>query len=234
MKNQIDLYNSEIISLWEDKLWGVLGTDSKSKVKKLCPMFIPYEDFKSPVIVLGINPSHSDNEFKGNKITNKSFLDWNSRYELKSKELRIKSIQKDAHKNANYFKKIKKFFKDEVHVEEEDLFFLDLFPIRHTEQIELIEFLKDNSVVKKTLIKLFRSLLQEMKPRAIVVLNKKASEYLQIEFKENLEFEKNMVSRGKINLGGDSVPIVFSGMITNGLDVYSRERLAQQICETMG
>jgi len=43
-----------------------------------------------------------------------------------------------------------------------------------------------------------------------------------------------MVSRGKINLGGDSVPIVFSGMITNGLDVYSRERLAHQIYETMG
>ena len=230
MSSHIDKYNSSIISLWEERMWEILSKDER--ISRLCPMLIPYENTNKPIIVLGINPSHSERDFRGEKAVNKQILEWNLRDEINSKTEKIISIQKDAHINVNYFKSIKKFFKNQVKFSDE-LFFLDLFPIRHTEQKELIAFLKDYSEIKKIFIDNFYYLLKNLNPKAIVVLNKKASEYLKKEFKANIRFDEGIISKGQFILKNVNVPIIFSGMITVGLDVYSKERLALQLLDSI-
>jgi len=109
MSSYIDKYNSSIISLWEERMWEILSKDER--ISRLCPMLIPYENTNKPIIVLGINPSHSERDFRGEKAVNKQILELNLRDEINSKTEKIISIQKDAHINVNYFKSIKKFFK---------------------------------------------------------------------------------------------------------------------------
>jgi len=225
MVDPIEEYNLSVLKLWEQNLWESLGGD----IQRLCPMFIPYDSCKNPIIVLGINPSHSERDFKKEKQSQKEILEWKIDEDLSSKIEAVKKIQRDAHSEINYFKNIKKFFKQEVEIAEENLFFLDMFPLRHTNQNEVKSFLNKNVEFKNECIKYFSNFLQKIKPRALVVLNSEASKYINDEFKDRLQFKDGLISQAELSFDELKVPIIFSGMITLGLDKYSRERLAIQI-----
>ena len=140
------------------------------------------------------------------------------------------------HKTYLYFKQITKFF-DVINIPRERLWFADLFPIRHTNQFEVTDFVERHPELKRKFLKFFIELLMSNDFSMCVVLNAKASDYIRKTFSENLKpkpiFSEPRSFYSFVQNDGTEVPIIFAGMITGAgqMDKYSKERLKSEITD---
>lgn len=231
--------NSEIVDVWNKHF--------KNNKESLAPLF--YNNFKkNSILFIGMNPSFSSSGFKTilkdtkyEKITPEKFFKW-SNVSKKSKSINdcieIEELAKE--KYNKYFGKIKEISK-KLDKEWEHI---DLFLYRETNQKDFLKKViekhnKEKKEVKFTdfgldQIKIFKKVLNKIKPRCIVVINAKSSKIMQSEFKDQIEWDKK---RGFhwYNSKKKRIPIFFSSMIggTRALDVHSRKRLFWHIKKSL-
>ena len=114
---------------------------------------------------------------------------------------------------------------------------LDIFAIRCTNLSEVKSAIKDDKF-KRFCIKqfeLFKKIIQDAKPRAIIVINAYAREWMTNKSFNEKAFETNFDEElGTLRIVNDEldgVPIFISGMLSgrHAMDIGSRERLAWQI-----
>ena len=244
-------YNAKISKLWNEEL-SQLAEQEWKPLERLLPLFIPKEPPPSAVVVLGINPSHSK---KKDIKDDAAFFRWDGVKDVSDdldaickRQLQAHGEKTDGEKTQEaiqYFVSIKKFFtgngKEQSQVvPEERLWFIDLFPFRHTDSDEVSAFLKARPELKKKLLDYFTELICDIEPTAIVVLNAKASEFFSKLFKAGScegymgparpQLDMDCITSGQLRLpNGKTVAVFFSGMITNGLDRYSKARLAREL-----
>lgn len=217
----VDEYNKE---LWST--WSIRKSLDLFPINNEFPLLIPTEPPKHAIAVVGMNPSLT----KADKYNS---LD----KDLEPKKLKqaLKLAQLENYSKLRYFTEIKNFF-DEENISSRYLWFVDIFPIRHTKQKEVEKFLNKNCELKEKFLQLFLKLMRAQDLSLIVILNAKASSY----FHSNKLLKSNTFkSSSKKNLShsqffmsdGQFVPIIFAGMITGQgqMDIYSRSRLLDQI-----
>ncbi|MDA9991308.1 hypothetical protein N9E48_10950 [Paracoccaceae bacterium] len=209
-------YNSQIISLWNTH-----QVPFSRPLRELPPLLIPNSPPKNGIAIVGINPSFP-------KCDEGSIEEGSAGLKFHPKDL--KEIQLKNHENLPYFTRILGTF-EKYNLKKNRLWFLDLFPIRHTNQKEVVRFMDRNPDFKKILLALFWKLISSQELSLIVVLNAKASDFVIQNGKNfNSSFHR---SSSMMKAGG--TPWVFSGMITGGgsMDKYSRERLFNEIRDNL-
>ena len=114
---------------------------------------------------------------------------------------------------------------------------LDILAIRCTNLSDVKSAIKDDKF-KRFCIKqfeLFKKIIQDAKPRAIIVINAYAREWMiNRNFNEkafDTEFDEELGTRRIVNDELDGVPIFLSGMLNgrHAMDIGSRNRLVWQI-----
>ena len=221
--NQVDTeeYNSLIFDIWQSGKINIAHP-----IQQLPPLPLLGNKRKDSVAILGMNPSYTKEDAVNS-------LDC-SPNDASIEKLLV--AQKRNHEEYRYFKQINKFF-DEIGILSERLWFADLFPIRHTNQTEVTDFLAENMELKRKLEDLFIDVLLSSNVSMCVVLNAKASDYIRLALSEYLQ-PKPILSepRSHYSLGKDSlnrIPIIFAGMITGAgqMDKYSKLRLKSEIID---
>ena len=196
------------------------------KFKQFC---FHVNQVESPIWFFGMNPSlpKPTNDF----ISQTSYINDNLIVELKNEQVRM-------HENHPYFEAAIKFFKKDVGIQELEIpVFHDLYPIRHTQQKEFVQFLEDNEDFCIRLNKATKALIDGIMPDIIVIANAKASKFMQKIFfgrtKEN-EHEFEGITKLTYELHGKKTDMIFSSMLSGqrALDTFSRSRLARDIRET--
>ena len=117
--------------------------------------------------------------------------------------------------------------------------FHDLYPVRHTNQKEFVQFIKheENKEFREKLDEATKELIDGIMPDIIVIANAKASELMQKIFfgrNEDKEDEFKVETKRTYELNGKKTDMIFSSMLSGqrALDTYSRSRLAREISET--
>jgi len=221
-------YNNSIRDLWKTEFENAINSSKNSKVEFNQFCFHANQD-ESPIWFIGMNPSLP----KPTKeiISQTSYLTKNLIDELKDEQERI-------HIDHPYFKAAIKFFVHDVGILElEKPIFHDLYPVRHTQQKEFVQFLADNDDFCEKLNKATKELIDGIMPDIIVIANAKASEFMQKIFfgrsdTNAPEFEG--ITKLTYELHGKKTDMIFSSMLSGqrALDTFSRSRLARDIRET--
>lgn len=205
-------YNSQIISLWNNH-----QVPFTQPIRELPPLLIPNSPPKNGIAIVGINPSFP-------KCDEGSIEEGSAG--LKFQPTELKKIQLTNHENLPYFTQIQGMF-EKYDLKKNRLWFLDLFPIRHTSQKEVVKFMDKNPDFKKKLLMLFWQLILSQELSLVVVLNATASDFV---IQNSQNFNPSFHQSSSMIKVGDTT-WVFSGMITGGgsMDKYSRERLFNEI-----
>ena len=229
-KKCVNKYNQEISSLWQLKFDNAIKSTKNTNVKFKQFCFHVKQD-ESPIWFFGMNPSLLDS-------TNESI----SRTTPPDKNLieELEKAQKNMHTQIQYFKRPIKFFKEEVIIPElRKPIFHDLYPVRHTNQKEFVQFIEhdENKEFREKLDEATKELIDGIMPEIIVIANAKASELMQKIFFGDSEAEKiklNGETKRTYKLNGKKTDMIFSSMLSGqrALDTYSRSRLAKEIIET--
>ena len=217
----IEKYNLLIFDIWKSKEIGFVNP-----IQQLPPLPLLTNKRQEAVAILGMNPSYTKDDAV-------NFLD------CPPNDASIEKLlfaQERNHKNYRYFRQIHKFF-EEIGIAEGRLWFADLFPLRHTNQADVIDFFAGKPALKSKLEKLFIDVLLSSNLSMCVVLNAKASDFIRQALHEYLRpepvpseprsyywFEKDDMSQ---------IPVIFAGMITGAgqMDKYSKLRLKSEIVD---
>ena len=229
-KKCVKQYNQKISRLWKTKFHNAIKLTEKTNVefKQFC---FHANQVESPIWFFGMNPS-LPKPTKG-FISQTSYIDDNLIVELKNEQLRL-------HDDHPYFEAALKFFKKDVRILELEIpVFHDLYPVRHTNQKEFVQFIKheENKEFREKLDEATKELIDGIMPDIIVIANAKASELMQkIFFGRNENNKKEFIGETKrtYKLNGQKTDMIFSSMLSGqrALDTYSRSRLAREISET--
>ena len=226
-----DDYNQEILNIWQSSLWDQPEL-FWNPLLKLNPLLIPTDPPRNPIIILGINPSHSEKMLSAMITSEDLELFFEPITSIQQPEAgQLKQIQKQMHNDLPYFSQIKKFLTESCDIDREACWFLDLFPIRHTAQHEAMEFLRNNPGIREQLLQSFTKLISSIAPAGIIILNATGSKLFADLFHDQLRYESNRRSEATLTLTKGCVPIVFAGMITGAgqMDSFSKERLAKDL-----
>ena len=226
----VEQYNQEISRLWKLKFDIAIKSTKNTNVKFKQFCFHVKQD-ESPIWFFGMNPSllDSTNEFISQTTPPDNNL---------IKKLQIQ--QKEMHTKIQYFKRATVFFEEEVIIPElRRPIFHDLYPVRHTNQKEFVQFIehKKNEKFREKLDEATKELIDGIMPEIIVIANAKASELMQKIFFVDSDAEKiklNGETKRTYKLNGKKTDMIFSSMLSGqrALDTYSRSRLAREISET--
>ena len=226
----VEKYNNSIRDLWRTTFKKAICSSKNSNVefKQFC--FHVNQD-ESPIWFFGMNPSllDSTNEY----ISRTTPPDKNLIEELEK-------AQKNMHTQIQYFKRAKVFFEEEVKIPElRKPVFHDLYPVRHTNQKEFVQFIEheENKEFREKLDEATKNLIDGIMPDIIVIANAKASELMQKIFFVDSDAEKiklNGETKRTYKFNGKKTDMIFSSMLSGqrALDTYSRSRLAREISET--
>jgi len=221
----VEQYNQEISHLWKLEFDNAIKSTENTNVKfkQFC---FHVNQVESPIWFFGMNPSlpKPSNDF----ISQTSYINDNLIVELKNEQARM-------HKNHPYFEAAIKFFKKDVGIQELEIpVFHDLYPVRHTNQKEFVQFVEheENKEFREKLDKATKNLIDGIMPDIIVIANAKASELMQKIFFGESESKGETLRPYKFN--GKKTDMIFSSMLSGqrALDTYSRSRLAREISET--
>ncbi|MDC1065534.1 hypothetical protein OAQ86_03860 [Candidatus Pseudothioglobus singularis] len=226
----VEKYNNSIRDLWRTNFKKAICSSKNSNVefKQFC--FHVNQD-ESPIWFFGMNPSllDSTNEFISQTTPPDKHL-----------FKKLEEEQKYMHTKIQYFKRAKVFFEEEVKIPElRKPIFHDLYPVRHTNQKEFVQFIEheENKEFLEELDKETKNLIDGIMPEIIVIANAKASELMQKIFFRDSEAEKiklNGETKRTYKFNGKKTDMIFSSMLSGqrALDTYSRSRLAREISET--
>ena len=226
----VEQYNQEISCLWQLKFDKAIKSTKNTNVKfkQFC---FHVNQVESPIWFFGMNPSllDSTNEY----ISRTTPPDKNLIEELEK-------AQKNMHTQIQYFKRAKVFFEEEVKIPElRKPVFHDLYPVRHTNQKEFVQFIEheENKEFREKLDEATKNLIDGIMPDIIVIANAKASELMQKIFFVDSDAEKiklNGETKRTYKFNGKKTDMIFSSMLSGqrALDTYSRSRLAKEIIET--
>lgn len=226
-----DIYNQEILNIWKTHFWSQPET-FWNPLLQLNPLLIPTDPPRNSIIILGINPSHSEKVLSSMLTGDELKLFYEPVSSIEQLEAnRLKQIQIRMHKELKYFAQIKKFLAESCDIDREACWFLDLFPIRHTAQHEAINFLNQNPVIRDQLLQSFIKLISAINPLGVIVLNATGSKLFAEIFVDQLRYETGRKSEGRLMLNSLTIPVVFSGMVTGlgQMDSFSKERLANDL-----
>ena len=171
-KKCVNKYNQEISCLWQLKFDNAIKSTKNTNVKFKQFCFHVKQD-ESPIWFFGMNPSLLD-----------STNEYISRTTPPDKHLfkKLEEEQKYMHTKIQYFKRPIKFFKEEVKIPElRKPIFHDLYPVRHTNQKEFVQFIEheENKEFREKLDEATKELIDGIMPEIIVIANAKASELMQ-------------------------------------------------------
>jgi hypothetical protein len=225
--------NKKIINLWTE------NTQKYPEATKFWPLLIP-ELKENSILFIGINPGFKDSYFEKFGVSQKDFLFSNKNFDIKQeieRESKAK-LQGSIEHYATYFNPFEKIAQEVGEKWEH----IDLFFIRDTSQNKLRELVDYEAIDESVILNDFASkqldlslsLLQKIKPKAIIVQNALASKILASKISiDASEFD----NRGYdfINLNNRKVPIFFSGMLSgpHSLDSGSFRRLVWQIKQAL-
>ncbi|SDX55203.1 hypothetical protein SAMN05444411_106203 [Lutibacter oricola] len=225
--NKINLeenYKEKVLSIWE-KHKNIPELNEGGFEYRKSPI-LPKYILKKSILFIGINPS----------FTQKSSI------EEKNQQIEFYDVFENNEKDITYFEK----FKDVAgYCDNSKWTHLDLFFLRETNQkiieklsYKSIEFLQDQ-------LDITFEIIEKSEPLIIIVANSLASEFFGKKKSKhhkfdkiwkgfNLDFNKDFNSKigtYEINIGGNKVPILFSGMLSGqrALDIGSLERLKWQV-----
>ena len=226
-----DNYNQEILNIWQSALWNQPDL-FWSPLLKLNPLLIPTDPPRNTIIILGINPSHSEKMLSAMITSEDLELFFEPITSIQQPEaIRLKQVQIQMHNELPYFSQIKKFLTETCNINREACWFLDLFPIRHTAQHEAMVFLHNNQEIREQLLQSFIKLISSIAPAGLIILNATGSKLFADLFRDQLRYEANRRSEATLTLTKGCVPVVFAGMITGAgqMDSFSKERLAEDL-----
>lgn len=220
--------NSKIVTLWDKYFEGMEDV--------YAPLF--YDNLKTgSLLFIGVNPSFSVSGYKSvMKDTEYADLDPEKFFTWRNISSTLKYVD-DCVTVERYAKeKYKQYFKrmndiaNAVGLPWHDI---DTFLYKETSQKDFIKRIYDKSKLNsfaKDQLEIFKEVLEDSKPKVIVVANAFASGIIQEEFKDQLSFDEE---RGYhlLKLSEVKTPIFFSSMLTGqrALDVGSYERLLWHI-----
>jgi len=229
-KKCVKQYNQKILGLWKPVFENTTKPTEKTNVefKQFC---FHVNQVESPIWFFGMNPSLIDST---NKFISQTTPPDKNLIEKLEKE------QKYMHTKIQYFKRAKIFFENEVESPKSVVpIFHDLYPVRHTNQKEFVQFIKheENKEFREKLDEATKELIDGIMPDIIVIANAKASELMQKIFfgrNEDKEDEFKVETKRTYELNGKKTDMIFSSMLSGqrALDTYSRSRLAREISET--
>jgi len=222
MEGELKDINMKLLNLWKN-------TPSRY-LNGLMPFFLDLDAIeKHAVTFIGLNPSFSESGFeKGLRGSDHDGIDIRSFYSYpQSKGFDLEQalgIERTMRMNYPYFKPFRDLLKDTGHA----MAHLDLFFVRETSQ----------EVVKKVIIEksgkltsfgqsqmnILTAVLDEIEPKAIVVVNALASQIYKQE--KGLRFDEDHGCYFT-QVSGRNVPTFLSSMLSGqrALDIFSRERL---------
>lgn len=216
--------NKKLLNLWE--------TTPSEYLNGLMPFFL--DEFKrEAVMFLGINPSFSVKGFgKGLQQSEYSGIDIREFYSFPKSEifdlkkaLKIENVMRDEYPYFRPFEKLLEGTGAECN-------HMDLFYVRVTSQDELgkLVFLKNEELNEfgEAQLRITKEVLEEISPRAIVVVNSLASRIFRREYGLQQLDEDHGCYFSLI--AGRQIPIFLSSMLTGGaMDMFSKERLGWHI-----
>ncbi|HAV57971.1 MAG: hypothetical protein A2003_13365 [Acinetobacter sp. GWC1_38_13] len=238
--------NKEIL-----KLWAQLNEDGGDDLTIRCPLFYTSNlgVKKNTILFVGLNPSYNESFLKLNASQLiPLFNDWRKIDDDNIKQIiefdnSLKKIDKITLKTKySYFQKFQDIVeylkRNRKHNELLEWEHLDLFLIRITSQAKFKDLIyeKDDQKIlnsfAKEQIKLFKILIDLIKPKLIVVANAYASKIFKEEiYKNSISFD-NENGYHLIRLEEcREIPVFFSSMLTGqrALDNHSFERLCWHI-----
>ncbi|MDP2668345.1 MAG: hypothetical protein Q8P07_00720 [bacterium] len=216
--------NKKIIKLWR-KQFGAS--------ENVCAPFLYGNFVQDSLLFIGCNPSFSEKGFRdflrnGNeKLDPKVFFKWANIYANSDNIAKCIEIDRAAFEYYDaYFKKLKEI-SNEVRLPWEHA---DLFLYRQTSQKDFKQHImnkKNLNEFGESQIKIFREVLDAMRPKIIVVANAFASQIFQNEFSKEISFDNAYGWHWFKN----KIPIFFSSMLSGqrALDRGSYERLKWHI-----
>lgn len=219
--------NNKIVDLWNKYF--------KGREDVYAPLF--YNELTTGALLfVGVNPSFSprgfnsvlkDTEYKD--INPETFFTWKN---ISSNPKYIEDclvIDRYAFDKHSYFKRMEDISK------RLDIpwYHIDTFLYRETSQKDFISKIYTKSKLNdfgRDQLEIFKELLHDTKPKAVVIANAFASGVIQQEFKDKLSYSKEKGYHHLI-LNDVSIPIFFTSMLTGqrALDTGSYERLVWHI-----
>ena len=218
-------YNERIAALWARMFQQAIAIQERPTIRMLPPcLCIPQSN--PDVCVVGMNPSHSAKYLGHQKslaMEELVKLNPDARKKLMKEQI-------EAHKHHPYFTAIKRFISsidNNLAVS-----FYDLFPIRHTQQSELLQFLDNpiNTTLLNELNNATFDFFQETESRMILICNAEASRRFRTIMSSVLT-PTNCKAEDRLKILHGSIPVFYSSMLSGqrALDEFSRERLASSI-----
>ncbi|MBF0123656.1 MAG: hypothetical protein HQL21_09715 [Candidatus Omnitrophica bacterium] len=239
--------NDEIISLWEK--WDKIGKLPTKHWPLLYPEVVLEKKKERGILFVGMNPSLAKNidkliseaELDGIYNTGERLLKWPVKKVNDLQKKNVIRFEEHARSKYSYYRSIKKLMDLSCPGREYEV--IDLFLIRDTDQKGGVGGLISNpdySDFLKEQIKVWASLVLQINPVLIVVINAEAAHILNYaeEIEKMEEDKKNGLNKYKDLADGyvekrrfkNEIPIIFSSMLSGGrMDIYSRERLAWHI-----
>jgi len=215
-KTAVEAYNTKIIKIWKHKFKHAQENQKIKRIQPLLPL-LHFEQAYSPIWFLGMNPSVYKE--KDTRLMNC----WDI---TRSKMNRIHKNQREAHQGQQYFIKLKEFFQNDKFLGRKDQcpVFHDIYPVRHTSQIEFTKFLESARDLREEFNHATKILLENGGAKVIVIFNSKASEFL----KKIFEINDKPLDTFSIF---DDITFIYSSMYTGqrALDNYAKIRLAREI-----
>ena len=221
--------NLQIFNLWKE--YGHLSFRCMNRI----PLFYS-KPKKDCLLYVGLNPSFNEKFITKIEQENDINFNWKRDFLLTNKIIEkiveIESGVKDENNKIfykSYFGRLSRFAQkvgcDYEHV--------DIFFLRETNQTEVKKVIFDRgeslNEFAKAQIKLSFKIIEETKPKVILVINALASKIYYNEFLHNQNINEN--GYYFTNIGRRKIPTFLSGMLTGqrALDNYSLERLGWHI-----
>lgn len=227
VKGSIQAINNRLINLWEN-----------NTVTSLVPMFYPEPVLRS-ILFIGINPSFNakaimrdlKNEPKAfSSVEEIEAFYKNDRNTIERKVSRLQAIQSSHRKHLTYFEKHRQLAKRlKNHPWEQ----IDLFQIRESIQIKLLNRLNLSDPFFAAQIDIFFELINIIEPKAIIVLNKASSDFLKKYFFQRDPLFSPLNSESdqyQLNLNEKMIPVMFS-IHTQYKKIHERLEIEQRIIE---
>ncbi len=230
--------NDKIIEIWRQY------QNDYPEATKLSPMQFHDLPDHVDILFLGINPSFNDTMEPMREIfTFNNFNEENRSRMIEYDSSTVDWVHRDGATPRSLFAKILRLFEQDKNRVFRNLQnpaisieFLDLFFIRETHQVNMQKTLfarpRQFSDFAKQQLDISMRLIQQLTPKMIVVMNKKAAEFLLERIITEDEDKRYDVEIGtyKSTLNHSlptPIPIICSGSLTGGynLDNYSFERL---------
>jgi hypothetical protein len=223
-----NVVNKDIILLYEK--YNEIIFNSKIPV-----LYNEFEKDKNQLLFIGLNPSFSDNLIKGYNGTKDEYNNFFQSRELGDVEIKeIIKVHEESIKNYPYFSKFEAIANDTGKA----FAHIDLFHCRRTSQSELVKILenkhsekkldkKDSEIFINKSVEILNELINQIKPKIIIVENAKTRDILSKHFPSITDIHDTYGTP----LLNNKIPIFYTSMLTGqrALDLGSYHRLVWHI-----